>query len=343
MVDALAEELAIRQNYLPNKHISTIYFGGGTPSLLEPKALGGIINAIKQLYSVDADAEITLEANPDDITNEMVLGWMEAGVNRLSIGVQSFRDEDLKWMNRSHGSNQALSSIAIAQEMGITNISMDLIYALPALSDAAWLRNIQTAISTGIQHFSCYCLTVEEKTKLNQLIKTAQTPDVDEDQSARQFAILMDEMQNQGFEHYESSNFAKPRFRSRHNSNYWNRVPYIGIGPSAHSFDGASRQWNISSNTAYLKGIANKDLKTEREDLSIKDQFNETIMTRLRTNEGLALADIQQRFEAEFINNIETQMPLLIKQGLLEQTNNYIKLTREGKFLADDVAARLFQ
>ena len=342
MVEAMANEVGQRKEFLSNNQVRTIYFGGGTPSLLNAEQLEVLLAKARAVFDVDSLAEITLEANPDDITKEKVNDWKKLGINRLSIGVQSFRQEDLTWMNRSHNAHQALQSVALVQAGGISNISLDLIYALPNLDDSDWLKNIRLAIQAGVQHVSCYCLTVEEKTKLSHLIKEGKNSKPDEDQSARQFGLLMDEMKLAGFEHYEISNFAKPSYKSQHNSNYWNGISYLGIGPSAHSFEGDMREWNISSNAAYIKGIMNEAPLREAEILTDSNKFNEMIMTKLRTAEGLNLDEVQRRFGLEKKEALIHKLERFKKTGLVQASSLGFTLTIEGKYLADDISSSLF-
>ncbi len=342
LVETIILELKMRRFFLRNEKIDTIYFGGGTPSLLDAESLKHIFHQIYKTHKVANNAEITLEANPDDITAEKVEVWTNAGINRLSIGVQSFDELDLLWMNRSHNALQALESIRLAKNGGIDNISIDLIYALPNLTDTAWEKNIRMAVETGIQHISCYSLTMEEKTLLSHKVKTGQNLPPDEDQSARQFEIVMDKLDFYGFEHYEISNFSIPGFRSRHNSSYWQGESYLGIGPSAHSFDGKIRQWNVSSNAAYISGIKANIPQTETEILTEAEKHNELLLTRLRVREGLDLLDFKAKFgEEPFQNLLENAKPYL-EADCLVLFENRLRSTRKGKFIADDISSSLF-
>lgn len=322
--------------------ISTVYFGGGTPSLLENEELKALMDQLRRHFQISQDAEITLEANPDDLLPEKLECWQSLGVNRLSIGVQSFRDEDLRWMNRAHTAEEALKGIRNAQEFGFKNLTIDLIYGTPGLSDEAWRDNIAQAIELGIPHLSCYALTVEPKTALHHMVGRQQVADVDPEQQARQFLILMEAAREAGYEHYEVSNFAKPGWRSRHNSAYWQGVHYLGIGPGAHSYDGQKRSWNIANNALYVSGIAAGTPLREEENLSARDRYNEYIMTALRTMEGIQLEKIRSA-------NGEAQVQDLIRQAAVYQsrqqltiTPEAIRLTDEGKLFADGIAADLF-
>ena len=341
MVEAIRKEAGIRRDYLAER-IDTIYFGGGTPSLLLKDEVRNTIETVKGLFEVDEKAEITLEANPDDITEESLQAWMEAGINRLSIGIQSFFEADLQWMNRAHTAEQAGNCIALAQKKGIHNISIDLIYGTPSLTDESWKKNVQTALSLNIPHLSCYALTVEPKTALAKMIATHQLPDVDADKQARHFALLTQWLAEAGFEHYEISNFALPGFRSRHNSSYWEGKPYLGLGPSAHSFNGSSRQWNVSNNSLYLKALETGTVPFEMEQLTGVQQLNEFIMTRLRTMEGIPLAGVRENWGEEKMNALVLSAQKHIRQGQLILSNDFLQLTAGGKFLADGIAADLF-
>jgi oxygen-independent coproporphyrinogen-3 oxidase len=289
----MVKEASDEKGYLQGKSVETIYFGGGTPSLLQSKDIIGLLESIRNNYSIASQAEVTLEANPDDITQEKLKRWKEAGINRLSIGIQSFFEEELKWMNRAHSSIQASRCIELALHEGFNNISIDLIYGSPLLTDDMWKQNVDTALAYGVPHLSCYALTVEEKTPLHKLIATNSKHAVDTDKQARQFLLLMEWLQQNSYEHYEVSNFAKPGFRSRHNSSYWQGKDYLGIGPSAHSFNGTERRWNINNNQLYIKGFLESKPSREQELLTSAQQLNEYIMISLRTVEGIDLNKIE--------------------------------------------------
>lgn len=341
MVHAICTEVFMRSNYI-NEEIHTIYFGGGTPSLLSAHSLQMILAQIKNVLYVPADAEITLEANPDDITSEKAADWLHAGINRFSIGVQSFYDEDLTWMNRAHQSEQAVQAIGYIQAAGIQNITIDLIYGTPTLSDEHWKKNVEQAIALHIPHLSCYALTVEPKTALHKMIQQKKVAGVDPEKQSRHFEMLVQWMQDAGYEHYEISNFAKPGFRSRHNSSYWQGTHYLGIGPSAHSYNGNSRQWNISNNSLYISSIQKGALPFEMEELTDTQQLNEYIMTSLRTIEGLSLQHIQQHWSPA-VKSILEKSGKYIAQGLMQHKNDTLILTAKGKLFADGIAAGLFQ
>ncbi|RYY18506.1 MAG: radical SAM family heme chaperone HemW, partial [Chitinophagaceae bacterium] len=283
----LLTEIALRQDYLDHLPVNTIYFGGGTPSLLEQKELDAILDEIHKCFPVSSDAEITFEVNPDDVTREKLIGWKHSGINRLSMGVQSFYEEDLIWMNRAHNSTQALDSIKMVQDAGFDNLTIDLIYGSPGLSDTKWERNVRQAIELQIPHLSCYALTVEPGTALDKMIAKKKSIPVHSDDQARQFLLLMDWLEKDGFEHYEISNFAKPGMHSRHNSNYWSGATYLGLGPSAHSYNGISRQWNVANNMKYIQSLEIMKIPFESETLTPANRHNEFVMVNLRKKEGI--------------------------------------------------------
>ena len=345
---ALLKETELQKNYLDNETVDTIYFGGGTPSLLQISDLQFQIEKIRQTFTVADDAELTLEANPDDIDEEKLAGWKKTGINRLSIGVQSFFEEDLLWMNRAHNAQQAFENLQLAKKY-FGNITADLIYGHPLLTDVKWRKNIEQMISLDIPHLSCYALTVEPKTPLYKLIKDQKKEDVNPAKQSEQFLQLMQMLTHAGYEHYEISNFARPGFRSRHNSSYWQRKKYLGLGPSAHSFNGTSRQWNIANNNIYISSLDKNEIPFETEILTPTQQLNEYIMTSLRTMEGLDLQTVRswqfgvnsqelairsQQFEVSYQKFIIT--------GKVIIENNFLKLTDEGKLFADGIAADLF-
>ena len=322
--------------------IGTIYFGGGTPSLLLPDEIQKIIERINNHFQVETGAEITLEANPDDITKEKLEGWKQAGVNRLSLGIQSFFEEDLKWMNRAHNANQTKDNLKLALAW-FPNITIDLIYGTPDLTNEKWKQNVEKVIAMNIPHLSCYALTVEPKTPLDKMIRLHQSPGVDLDKQSEQFLLLMEWLENAGYEHYEISNFAKPEHRSRHNSSYWQGKKYIGFGPSAHSFDGKIRWWNVSNNNLYIQSIHNNILPVEKEVLTTTQQMNEFIMISLRTMEGLDLDRLQAIDpNMEVKNQILIQSRKYQERGLADVIGNTIRLTKEGKLMADGIASDLF-
>ncbi|MDQ3279429.1 MAG: radical SAM family heme chaperone HemW [Bacteroidota bacterium] len=342
LVKALVKEAEAEKAYLSGETVHTIYFGGGTPSLLSTAELDLILNSISKLYPVSPDAEITLEANPDDVTPEKTAVWKSLGINRLSIGIQSFFEEELRWMNRAHNAAQAKACIEASYAAGIDNLSIDLIYGSPLLTDEMWQENVQTAIGYGIKHLSCYALTVEEKTPLQKNIALKKTVDVDSDRQARQFLNLMQWLRDAGYEHYEVSNFAQPGFRSRHNSSYWKGVPYLGLGPSAHSFNGKERRWNIPNNAVYTKTVKEGVTQRETEFLTPDQQLNETVMISLRTAEGLDLDRIETGWGQNEKRRLQKDLSKYINSGLVRMSQNHAQLTDEGMLRADGIAADLF-
>jgi oxygen-independent coproporphyrinogen-3 oxidase len=342
MIDAIVAEVALKQRYLQEK-IDTIYFGGGTPSLCTAAQIERILQAIKITFKINDGAEITLESNPDDITAERLIAWQQMGINRLSIGVQSFVEDDLRWMNRAHSATQATHCIQLAQQYGFTNLTIDLIYGTPTLSDEQWQQNVQTAIDLGVTHLSCYALTVEPKTALDKMIQLEKIANIDADKQAKHFELLMQWLQAAGFEHYEISNFARPGRRSRHNSSYWQGKTYLGLGPSAHSFNGHSRQWNIANNALYIASIEKEVVPFEVEHLTPTQQLNEYIMTSLRTMEGLSLQHVQLRWgNAAHTAILQAAHPYL-HDNYMVQSDQYLRLTNAGRLIADGIAADLFQ
>jgi oxygen-independent coproporphyrinogen III oxidase len=407
-IPALLREMELRRDYIGEETVDTVYFGGGTPSLLDTGALTGILDRLKALFRLHPEAEITLEANPDDIdggggvaggvgaglsigggmgagaagsgaASAKLAGWRAAGINRLSIGVQSFFEADLRWMNRAHDARQAIDSIRLAQKEGFANISIDLIYGGPTLPDSHWQANVEQAISLRLAHLSCYALTVEPKTALDKMIHMGKVTDVNPDDQARQFLLLMDWLAKAGYEHYEISNFALPGKRSRHNSSYWQGKPYLGLGPSAHSFNGVSRQWNVANNAKYiaaLSGAAGKGggleasgsawagsganglvggspeasglvengsgFIAEKEELTAVQQLNEYIMISLRTAEGSSLSTVAKRFGAQQAEELWRRAERYMREGKIKSSPETLALTQEGKLLADGIAADLF-
>lgn len=341
-ITALLKEIGLQQSYLQGEQVDTVYFGGGTPSLLSSDEIKTILNAVYSHFTISPQAEITLEANPDDLTPEKLQQLKAANINRLSIGIQSFFEEDLLWMNRAHNAQQSINCIQFAHDAGFYNLTIDLIYGTPGLTDEKWHQNVQRAIAFNIPHLSCYALTVEPKTALDHLIKKNELADVDPDQQARQFLLLMDWMQSAGYEHYEISNFAKPGWRSRHNTAYWLGRKYLGLGPSAHSFNGAERQWNVANNALYIQSLAQGQIPSEKEILKPTDRLNEYIMTSLRTMEGLSLSEVNHHFGDEAASRIMQESERYIKSENMLLENGFLKLTSSGKLLADGIAANLF-
>ena len=341
MVLALVKELEFRKDEFQNEVVETIYFGGGTPSVLSIDDLRFLVDAVYQNYQVVEHPEITLEANPDDLNTEIIIQYANSPINRLSIGVQSFFEDDLQLMNRAHNSEEAKRCLAVATQH-FDNISIDLIYGMPNMSNKKWLKNIETALSFNISHISCYALTVEPKTALYKMIKSGIISNLDDDLAQQHFHILIDKLQENGFVHYELSNFGKPNYFSKNNTAYWLGKKYIGIGPSAHSFNGKSRSWNVSNNSIYLKAIADNKVPSEIEILSKTDQYNEYIMTGLRTIWGVSLERIETEFGSSYLDYLHQQVEKYISDNLLEVENNILKTTKKGKFLSDGIASDLF-
>ena len=341
MLKALIKEIKHQKNYLDNEVVETIYFGGGTPSLLTPDELNRLITEITGTHQVADNAEITVEANPDDITRAQITALINTDVNRLSIGIQSFFDEDLYWMNRIHKSTEAESAVKRAQDAGVEDITIDLIYGYPLLTDEKWRSNLNKAFELGVPHVSAYSMTVEPQTALALFIRNKKQLPMDEQQSARQFIFLMDAMQSQGFEQYEISNFCKPGHYSRHNSNYWKGIKYLGIGPSAHSYNGISRQWNITNNSKYLQALSKNEIPAECETLTEQNQLNEYIMTSLRTKWGLNLDKLNSISQSSAGVLKSAAQPFFEKEWLYEK-DKVITLTPSGKLYADHIASELF-
>ncbi len=352
LVSCLIKEIEIRKGELQNEVIETIYLGGGTPSLLAIDEIQSIIDAIHSNYKVIENPEITLEANPDDLSETVILELAKSPVNRLSIGVQSFFEEDLKLMNRAHNAKEAKDCLLMATRY-FDNITVDLIYGVPNMSNERWRANLQTLFDFGINHISSYALTVEPKTALDSFIKQGKYPKLDEKVASAHFEILVTETQKRGFVHYEISNFGKPNYFSKHNTSYWQGKKYIGIGPSAHSFSRTHRSWNVANNAKYIKAIQVHKLPNEIEELTIDDQFNEYVMTGLRTIWGVSLEKVQTDFGVNYKEELLKSSEKFIKQGLLIITSDDVddskksleklKTTQKGKFLADGLASELFR
>lgn len=340
MISGLLHEIELRHQYLPDKKTGSIYFGGGTPSLLSERDLATIFESLRAQYSWDSSAEITLEANPDDITVTALKVWKKIGINRLSIGLQSFNDEELKWMNRAHTAGESLDSVKMAQDEGFDNISVDLIYGSKFQDLSTWEKTLQKTIGLNTQHISSYNLTIEDKTVLGLKHQKGLEPGIDDKLSSHQFLMMLDLLEDVGFTGYEISNFGKPGYFAVHNTNYWLQQPYLGLGPSAHSFDGHSRQWNVKNNTLYIKALQDGSDFFEKENLTDGDRYNEYILTRLRTIWGVDKNEIETRFGSEFVSHFEKQLTG-IRQFLYEKENIFT-LTREGQLRADGLSAELF-
>ena len=346
MLTAMEREIRMRKDEFakadrPQTAVQTIYFGGGTPSLLDPREIEHMISCIERNFEVDSNAEITLEVNPDDLEVDRIVELSKTPVNRLSLGIQSFRDQDLEFMNRAHDRNQALTSLETVCS-NFDNVSIDLIYGIPGLDADAWKTNLQRAFEFPIQHISSYALTVEPKTALDHFIRKGKCEAPDEEQARIHFEILMEESAKQDFIHYEVSNFAKTGFFSRHNTSYWQGKPYLGIGPSAHSYAGSTRSWNVANNAKYLKGIERGVPDREFETLSETDRMNEMIMTGLRTRWGLSLESFEGQFGLRHLKKLEARSDRFLGQGLLEIESGRLRATKAGFFLIDGIASDLF-
>jgi oxygen-independent coproporphyrinogen-3 oxidase len=341
MTLALAKELKMRKKEFDNETIETIYFGGGTPSVLQIADCKFLISEVYNNYKVSETPEITLEANPDDLSEDYIIKLLTIGINRLSIGIQSFFEDDLTMMNRAHNSAEAKKCLEIATQH-FDNISVDLIYGIPGMSNEKWKQNIETALSFDIPHISSYALTVEPKTALDALIRTRKIDNPNDEVTQEHFQILVETLEAKGFIHYELSNFGKENFFSKNNSSYWLGKKYIGIGPSAHSYNGISRSWNISNNTHYLKSINKNEMPSESEILSQSNRYNEYIMTGLRTIWGVSLDTIQNKYGTDYLNYLLKQAQKFITDDLLSIEKNVLKTTKKGKFLADGIASDLF-
>lgn len=349
LLQSLLKEIEIRSDYLQleaGENINTIYFGGGTPSLLSYGEIMQLFDKLHQHFTINDDAEISFEANPDDLTEAKLKELSQSPINRLSIGIQSFYDEDLSLMNRAHTASEAHKAVSIAQEHNFNNISIDLIYGIPSLTNENWLNNLEKAFKLNIQHISAYCLTVEEKTALAHMIEKGKTKNVSEQKSAEQFEIMLAEMKRNGFEQYEISNFCRNENYSIHNSNYWLKKKYIGIGPSAHSYNGKSRQWNVSNNNQYIKLIQNYNDGSspwfETEVLNTSQQYNEYLLTSLRTIWGSDFSFIKNNFPIKYYNYLLKEMEDYLKSEHIVLNNNILLLSDKGKLIADKITSDLF-
>lgn len=341
LISALAKELQLRKDEFKGTTVETIYFGGGTPSLLSIEELQFLIDTVYKNYAVVTSPEITIEANPDDLSQGKIIELSQSPINRLSIGIQSFHEKDLKLMNRAHNAEEAKKCLEIATQY-FDNISLDLIYGIPNSTSQEWLANIETALSFGVPHISSYALTVEPKTALANFIEKGIIDNVDDEVAHQQFHQLIDTLEDAGFEHYELSNFAKPGYYSKNNSAYWLGKPYIGIGPSAHSFNGHQRAWNIKNNSIYIKKIENGQLPLEIETLTKNDKYNEFVMTGLRTVWGINLDQVTKQFGEHYHDYLLKQAQFYISEQLLYIDKDSLKATKKGKFLTDGIASELF-
>lgn len=364
LLSALLKEIDLRKDYLSGEIIETVYFGGGTPSLLTADEVKKLFDKLGQTFQIADEAEITLEANPDDLTEGKIRQLRTTAVNRLSIGVQSFDDDDLNFLHRAHNSKQAELSVMMAQDAGFENTTIDLIYGIPERLQGArskgqanenpspvprqssiqkWLGNLEKLRQYGIPHFSAYCLTIEPKTILGKMIRQKKFPGVNEENSAIQFETLMDFAAENHYDHYEISSFAKPGLHSRHNTAYWTGKKYLGLGPSAHSYDGISRQWNIANNTLYIQSLAKGKLNFEKEVLSETDRFNEYLMTALRTKWGIDKNYLRENFGAMRFIRFEKAASRFLQQQMLVADNGKITLSRSGKLIADRIISEMFE
>lgn len=342
MLQAFVYEMEERKNYIGKEKIETIYFGGGTPSLLDTVDIESLLHEIHDRFDVMPQAEITLEANPDDLTIEKLKALRSTGINRFSIGIQSFFDEHLLFMNRSHNANQAKECIQNARNAGFENMSMDLIFGYPQLSDEQWKENMEIAIESGVTHISCYGMTVEPRTALEWQIRKNKIPDISSDQSAQQYEALMETLGKAGFEHYEISNFAKPGHRAIHNSNYWNGKKYLGIGPSAHSFNGETRQWNVANNVQYIHGVQTGKQIQEIEFLTREQKINESILIQLRRMEGLNADHLRTTMTPDELDRFDVETKEFVRKDWIRICDEHIQLTQKGKLYADYLAGRFF-
>ena len=343
ILTAMHKELELRAHYLEDKNISSIYFGGGTPSILEAADIQKLIDKVDKLFNIENNAEITLEANPDDLNIEKIVDLRKTSINRFSIGIQSFFEEDLKWMNRAHNAQEADSSIKRIQDADYQNITCDLIYGYPLLSNEKWNFNMQKLIELEIPHISSYNMTVESKTALAHFIKQGITKPITDAQGEEQMIMLIETLTSNNYQHYEISNFAKEGHYAKHNTNYWKGKQYLGIGPSAHSYNGNSRSWNINNNAKYSQGINNGHPTLEEEKLTVEDRFNEYIMTSLRTVWGVNIQKIEKDFGYDYVQHFKKEIEPFLNSGEVEiQKDQAYILTSKGKLIADRIASDLF-
>lgn len=343
MVESICKEIRLRADYLHPHTIGTIYLGGGTPSLLSDGNLHSLLENIRKTFSVEPDPEITLEANPDDLTKEKLHALKQAGINRLSIGIQSFDNSILSYLNRAHDGQMALRCVMDARESGFENISLDLIYAIPGLNDELWKATIDKTLELHPQHISSYAMTIEEKTVFGNRAKKGTLKVIEDDKAATQLQILVDLLEEKNYEQYEVSNFSLPHFRSKHNSSYWRDVPYVGFGPSAHSYDGRRRAFNIRNNQQYLKSISSGEVPMTQEILSREDKINEYLLTSLRTSWGLDLNRLKTDFAFDLFEKHAPYLRILLENNLGIISNDTLILTKAGKLLADKIASDLFE
>lgn len=342
LVEAMAREIVMRQDYLEGQEVATLYFGGGTPSLLESDQIESLLSIIQRMHHLSSDVEITIEVNPDDVTPTRLKTWRHLGINRLSIGIQSFNDSVLQFLNRSHSAKAASDSVELARNAGFENFSIDLIYAIPGTSTEHWKEDLRRALDLDPPHLSAYTLTIEEKTVFANWTAKGKMRPVDELAAAEQLEVLMEALTSRGYRQYEISNFAKPGFESRHNSSYWKGVPYLGIGPSAHSYNGRTRQANVANNHLYVKALEGGSLPAETETLTRADHINEYILTSLRTDTGCDLAYLKRAFDHDLTIEHRQYVSHLLQLNLAELDQSFLRLTGAGKLLADKITADLF-
>lgn len=342
LIECMAEEIAMQKNYLEGETVKTIYFGGGTPSLAEPQELSRLLELVFTNHTVAPKAEITLEANPDDLTLETLQHLRAVGINRLSIGIQSFDDGILKYLNRVHDMAAAIESVHLARRAGFENISIDLIYAIPGMTERMWEDNLTMALELNPPHVSAYTLTIEEKTTFGNWLKKGKLQMTDEASSARQFQTLASTLSAAGYDHYEISNFSRPGYQSQHNSSYWSGEKYLGVGPGAHSYDGESRQFNIPNNHLYIRSIREGTIPFEREILTARDRINEFIFTGLRTSRGCSIRVLKEKFGHDLLHAQRSYLERLSQQRLVSIEDEYLRLTDAGRLLADRICSDLF-
>ncbi len=342
VISAICQELQLKRNYLDSSSVETIYFGGGTPSILDISDLEKILNIIYKNFNISNFLECTLEANPNDLTKQKIKGFRNLGINRISLGGQSFNDEQLKQINRTHTSSQIENSIKLLQDLGLRNINLDLMYGLPNLKNQSWEKDLKKSIDLGVTHLSCYCLTIEKGTVFHKMVQKGDLK-IDSDEKIKlQFLIMRDVLIKNHFDHYEISNFCKPSYESKHNISYWNGNKYLGIGPSAHSYNGKERHWNVKNNIKYIESIKNGELFFEKERLNRKDIINEYILTGLRTRKGITLKKLMKITNQNEYQKLKKQIDNLTKNSLLFHENNNFSLTQEGMILCDKITSDLF-
>jgi len=342
IINSIIKEIDLRREYLSSNQLDTIYFGGGTPSVLSKNEIGRILDKIHALFSVSPNAEITLEANPDDLSHEYLQSIKQIGFNRLSIGIQSFFDEDLKWMNRRHTGEEAERSVKSSQDAGFFNMNVDLIYGLPQLTSERWIQNLRKFLDLKIPHLSAYHLTIEPKTVFGYYKRKGQLIEIDENQSFSQYTSLINIMKENSYQHYEISNFCSGGNYSQHNTNYWKVGEYLGIGPSAHSFNGISRQWNTSVNSDYINAINKGTSFFEEEYLTEKERFNEYLLTGLRTQWGIDEEIIRKKFGTLLLSHLEKELERFPHSNYIVRNNSHVSLTEEGMFISDKIISELF-